>query len=544
MTTSLHFYSLSPTNSVDVTASYPLINSYAGTAGLNFDTAQCYGSYFPLQKPYSNTIYLTGTQAIFLPNTPGNLVELEFFAEDNVGFIGISSFDSIPTTWYRIYGNASSSTGSTNTSAFSGKYVNVGSWQRIEGNARLLGKWLVIKVENGYAGFRRVGIKSTEEELPFFSAPINYNGGDTVVIRTANTGEWMLGELKDGLKFIRSSNVNTTPRGLTGGNNSEVGEIGVHGDRLVYGKTHVYGNNKLPPAPLVSSLIITQQPQDVEADFGGTATFTITVASTLPPSFQWKKNGVNIYGANESSYVLDPVELDDNDGVFTCEVTDGVTTLLSDGATLSINVAITTNYDGLTIPTGKQYTYEIKPVLSIGQNSWHPNKVNLPLTDWVGEKRVDYDAWVDDGQGIFALGSTTVSGFTGESFGETLYHGGGNPYGGMWGHIRGWGLSTLTSVDIRAFNVIYNVFIENAFCSYTPVVLVTLVGEGTLVYTTNGSNPTLASTVYTAPFKIHGAGAKTIKAAKIVNGVLTPIQTKSFTIPAPTPSGSLPYVVA
>jgi hypothetical protein len=538
MTTSLHFYSLTPSASTDVTTSYPLINSYAGTVGLNFDTAQCYGSYFPLQKPYSNTIYLTGTQAIFLLNTPGNLVELEFLANSNTGFIGISSFDSIPTSWYRIYGNASSSTGSTNTSAFSGKYTEVGSWQRIEGNARLLGKWLVIKVENGYAGFRRVGIKSTEEELPFFSAPINYNGGDTVVIRTANTGEWMLGELKDGLKFSRSGNVNTTPRSLNGGNNSEVGEIGVHGDRLVYSKTHVYGDNKLPPAPLVSSLIITQQPQDVEADFGGTATFTITVASTLPPSFQWKKNGVNINGANESSYVLDPVELDDNDGVFTCEVTDGVTTLLSDGATLSINVAITTNYDGLTIPTGKQYTYEIKPVLNPGTSVYHPNKVNLDLTEWEGEKRVDYDSWVDDAQGIYTVGSTSVSGFTGASFGETLYS------GPTWSHVRGWGLTTHTAVDFRVLNATFECFVENAFCSYTPVVLVTLVGEGTLVYTTNGSDPTLASTVYTAPFKIHGAGAKTIKAAKIVNGVLTPIVTKTFTIPAPTPSGSLPYVVA
>jgi hypothetical protein len=252
------------------------------------------------------------------------------------------------------------------------------------------------------------------------------------------------------------------------------------------------------------------------------------------------KNGVDINGANFASYEV----VAEEEAVYSCRVTDGITEETSDSANLLLNVIITTNYDGLTIPTGKSYTYEIKPVLYPGSYVFHPNKVNLALTDWVGEKRVDYDSWVDDGQGIYALGSTTVSGFTGASFGETLYSGTTNPYGGVWSHVRGWGLTTLSSVDFRVQNAIAQCFVQDATCSYTPVVEVTLTGQGTLVYTTNGSTPTLASTVYTAPFKVHGAGAKTIKAASIVNGVLSDVITRNFTIPTPTPSGALPYVAA
>ncbi|HOX55287.1 MAG TPA: immunoglobulin domain-containing protein [Candidatus Paceibacterota bacterium] len=73
-----------------------------------------------------------------------------------------------------------------------------------------------------------------------------------------------------------------------------------------FGATHSEQVTVISTAPT-----ITQQPVSVTKDPGQTATFTVVASSTTTPSYQWRKNGVNISGATSSTLTLANVQLSD-----------------------------------------------------------------------------------------------------------------------------------------------------------------------------------------------------------------------------------------
>jgi pimeloyl-ACP methyl ester carboxylesterase len=63
---------------------------------------------------------------------------------------------------------------------------------------------------------------------------------------------------------------------------------------------------------------ISQHPQNEIKTVGETATFSVSTTGTSPFTYQWIKNGVNISGANNSSYSTAPLNLTDNGNTYSC----------------------------------------------------------------------------------------------------------------------------------------------------------------------------------------------------------------------------------
>lgn len=81
--------------------------------------------------------------------------------------------------------------------------------------------------------------------------------------------------------------------------------------------------------------VILDQPQDVTASVGQTATFTVTaIGENL--SYQWKRNGSNISGANSDSFTTPALLAGNNGDTYSCEITSGGNTLTSSGANLIV----------------------------------------------------------------------------------------------------------------------------------------------------------------------------------------------------------------
>ena len=69
-----------------------------------------------------------------------------------------------------------------------------------------------------------------------------------------------------------------------------------------------------------SAPVITQQPQNLALDDGQTATFTVQLANATGAIYRWTKNGTNLPGATNSSLIISPVTLADNNSAFRCVV--------------------------------------------------------------------------------------------------------------------------------------------------------------------------------------------------------------------------------
>ena len=84
-------------------------------------------------------------------------------------------------------------------------------------------------------------------------------------------------------------------------------------------------------------LIITQ-PVNQTVTVGQTATFSVTATGTGPLTYQWYVNGVPINGATSSIYTTPPTTLGQSGSVYTVVVSNSVGSVMSTGATLTVQV--------------------------------------------------------------------------------------------------------------------------------------------------------------------------------------------------------------
>jgi hypothetical protein len=82
--------------------------------------------------------------------------------------------------------------------------------------------------------------------------------------------------------------------------------------------------------------VIAVQPQSMSACVGGAVTLQCTAASPLFVSYQWRKDGVAISGANENSLTIDPVGLS-HSGAYDVVVGNGCGVVISEEALLSVS---------------------------------------------------------------------------------------------------------------------------------------------------------------------------------------------------------------
>jgi hypothetical protein len=107
---------------------------------------------------------------------------------------------------------------------------------------------------------------------------------------------------------------------------------------------------------------ITTQPVGQTVTVGQPATFSVVAAGTAPLTYQWQKNNVNISGAASASYTTPATVSGDSGATFRVIVTNPVTSITSNPATLIVNPVVTspgtdvTTYHNDIARTGKNTT--------------------------------------------------------------------------------------------------------------------------------------------------------------------------------------------
>jgi hypothetical protein len=93
---------------------------------------------------------------------------------------------------------------------------------------------------------------------------------------------------------------------------------------------------------------ITTQPASQTVTVGQTATFSVLAAGTAPLTYQWQKNSANISGATSSSYTTPATVSGDSGAMFRVIVTNSVTSVSSNAATLTVNPVVTSSGTDVT----------------------------------------------------------------------------------------------------------------------------------------------------------------------------------------------------
>ena len=106
--------------------------------------------------------------------------------------------------------------------------------------------------------------------------------------------------------------------------------------------------------------MITSQPQSVTVAQGGSATFSVNAGGTTPLSYQWRKNGVNISGANSASYSISSVTTA-NAGNYSVVVSNAYGTTASNNAALTVTTSpvITSQPQNVTVAQGASATFRV-----------------------------------------------------------------------------------------------------------------------------------------------------------------------------------------
>ncbi|MGD8452781.1 MAG: DUF1566 domain-containing protein [Phycisphaerae bacterium] len=132
---------------------------------------------------------------------------------------------------------------------------------------------------------------------------------------------------------------------------------------------------------------ITQQPQSRRAPPGSSATFTVVAYGTEPLHYQWQKDAIDITGATDASYTINPVDWDDA-GSYRCIVSNDFGTDTSDDAVLTV----------AELPTGAY------PIVDTGQDLCYDDYATI-ATPSAGDPFYGQDAQFDGNQPSYALSS-------------------------------------------------------------------------------------------------------------------------------------------
>jgi WD40 repeat protein len=142
-------------------------------------------------------------------------------------------------------------------------------------------------------------------------------------------------------------------------------------------QAELYLSGFIPPCRIAA------QPQSQLGFWGKTVSFTVAATNGIPPyAYQWRKEGVDISSATNSVLTLTNVQPTDA-GIYTVLVSDTVTNLLSQPATLTVNPAGVSIalYAGVTIDGVVGQTYGVQSTMDLSNtNSW-VGRANVTLTN-------------------------------------------------------------------------------------------------------------------------------------------------------------------
>jgi hypothetical protein len=125
---------------------------------------------------------------------------------------------------------------------------------------------------------------------------------------------------------------------------------------------------------------ITTQPANQTVNLGQTAIFSVVANGTSPLTYQWQRNQVNISGATSASYTTPATTSADNGASFRVLVTDAVSSVTSNSATLTVNAgpSITTQPANQTVTVGQMASFSVTVSgASPLSYQWQKNQINI-----------------------------------------------------------------------------------------------------------------------------------------------------------------------
>ena len=126
--------------------------------------------------------------------------------------------------------------------------------------------------------------------------------------------------------------------------------------------------------------VITGDPVNQTVCVDDTALFTVSATGTAPLSYQWRRNGSDIAGATNSSYIISPVATGD-EGSYACVVTNNCGSATSGAATITVNTApvITDDPDNQTLCESGSATFSVSASGTAPLSyQWRKNGSNIP----------------------------------------------------------------------------------------------------------------------------------------------------------------------
>lgn len=118
------------------------------------------------------------------------------------------------------------------------------------------------------------------------------------------------------------------------------------------------------PAPAATAPSITTQPASVSTAAGQPANFSVVASGSGTLTYQWRRNGTAISGANSASYGIAATTLGDNGAQFTVVVSNSVGSVASNAAVLSVTAGvapaqITTQPQAASVSAGQTATFTV-----------------------------------------------------------------------------------------------------------------------------------------------------------------------------------------
>jgi hypothetical protein len=176
------------------------------------------------------------------------------------------------------------------------------------------------------------------------------------------------------------------------------------GAQITNQATIVFDVNPPIPTPITTNYVaagppeITSGPQSIVTNVGGTAVFSVTLATPAPYSYQWSKNGVILPDATSPTLVLDNVQVDDA-GSYTVAISDGIATNNSSPGSLTVmtnpspdaieiivhgNGKVSPPENGKTLKIGQGYTLTATPGANMLFAGWSGTiSTNTPTLKFV-----------------------------------------------------------------------------------------------------------------------------------------------------------------
>ncbi|MGZ4033362.1 MAG: PQQ-dependent sugar dehydrogenase [Bacteroidia bacterium] len=128
----------------------------------------------------------------------------------------------------------------------------------------------------------------------------------------------------------------------------------------------------------VNAPLITTQPSDVSVPQGQNATFSVTASGASPLSYQWRKGGTAITGANSASYTIVHAQNTDA-GQYSCLVSNSFGSVTSHNALLTVT-APNARPTATILTPGSGTFYRDGDVINFSGNGTDPEDGTLPAS--------------------------------------------------------------------------------------------------------------------------------------------------------------------